>query len=68
MRIAYAYFVCLLCFTAVAAQAESRVPESKVEINLSFAPVVKRTAPAVVNVYAKTIQREVDTGLMAASV
>ncbi len=65
MRFAYAYLVCLLCLTAVAAQAETRLPQSKAEINLSFAPVVKRTAPAVVNVYAKTLQREVDTGLMA---
>ncbi|WP_428029868.1 DegQ family serine endoprotease [Ancylobacter sp.] len=35
-----------------------RVPASRAEIGLSFAPVVARTAPAIVNVYAlKTAQR-----------
>lgn len=34
------------------------VPQSKAEITLSFAPVVKRAAPAVVNVYTrKTVRR-----------
>ena len=31
---------------------DERIPSSRVEINLTFAPLVKRTAPAVVNVYA----------------
>lgn len=31
----------------------SRVPDSQAEIQLSFAPVVKRAAPAVVNIYAR---------------
>ena len=65
MRFAHALLVCCILLTASAAQADTRVPQSKGEVELSFAPVVKRTAPAVVNVYAKTIQREVDTGLMA---
>jgi Do/DeqQ family serine protease len=40
-------------------QAEDKfLPRDKAEITMSFAPLVKRTAPAVVNVYAKTIQRE----------
>jgi Do/DeqQ family serine protease len=34
------------------------VPESRAEIALSFAPVVKRVAPAVVNVYAKRVVRQ----------
>ncbi len=34
------------------------VPTDRQQLLLSFAPLVKRTAPAVVNVYAKTIQRE----------
>ena len=39
---------------------ERQVPESAVEMQLSFAPIVKRVAPAVVNVYAlRTVQREV---------
>ncbi len=38
--------------------AAQSVPQSQAEITLSFAPVVKRTAPAVVNVYTrKTVQR-----------
>ncbi|MFG1480693.1 Do family serine endopeptidase [Xanthobacter sp. V4C-4] len=40
------------------AQAQSRAPASQAEVKLSFAPVVARTAPAVVNVYAqKTAQQ-----------
>ena len=38
-----------------AVRAESQVPRSQGEMRLSFAPVVKRTAPAVVNVYAQRI-------------
>ncbi len=34
---------------------ESRVPQSPAEISLSFAPLVKQAAPAVVNIYAKRI-------------
>jgi S1-C subfamily serine protease len=40
---------------SAAAQA---VPESRAEISLSFAPIVKRAAPAVVNVYAQRIVRQ----------
>jgi len=40
---------------AVPAQAETRVPSSPGEISLSFAPLVKEAAPAVVNIYAKVI-------------
>ena len=32
-----------------------RVPDSRADISLSFSPVVRRTAPSVVNVYAKRI-------------
>ncbi|MGC9369533.1 MAG: trypsin-like peptidase domain-containing protein [Paracoccaceae bacterium] len=38
--------------------AEIRVPESQAEISLSFAPVVRKSAPAVVNIYAKRIVAE----------
>lgn len=37
-----------------------RVPASRAEIGLSFSPVVKRTAPAVVNVYAQQAQRQIN--------
>ncbi len=35
-----------------------RVPASRAEIGLSFSPIVKRTAPAVVNVYAQQAARQ----------
>lgn len=35
--------------------AETRVPQSRAEISLGFAPLVKQAAPAVVNIYAKLI-------------
>ncbi|NIZ08243.1 PDZ domain-containing protein [Pseudooceanicola sp. HF7] len=38
-----------------AALAQDKVPESQAEISLSFAPLVKQAAPAVVNIYAKRI-------------
>ncbi|MGE3829780.1 MAG: DegQ family serine endoprotease [Parvibaculaceae bacterium] len=38
-----------------AALAQDKVPETQSEIHLSFAPVVKQTSPAVVNVYAKRL-------------
>jgi Do/DeqQ family serine protease len=36
------------------AVAETSVPQSTAEIALSFAPIVKATAPAVVNIYARS--------------
>ncbi len=48
-----------LFIAANAALAEQRVvPRDRSEITMSFAPLVKRTAPAVVNVYAKTVERQ----------
>ena len=47
------------------AAAESQAPKTRAEIQLSFAPIVKHAAPAVVNVYAKRIVRQRETGLMA---
>lgn len=40
---------------AALADSESRVPQSRTEINLSFAPLVKQAAPAVVNIYAERV-------------
>ncbi|NEX46916.1 Do family serine endopeptidase [Pseudotabrizicola algicola] len=48
----------LLCATPLAAQTDARVPASQAEISLSFAPVVKATAPAVVNIYASRVVEE----------
>ena len=50
-------FLLLMAFgTAVAAQ--QRVPASEAETRLSFAPVVRRSAPAVVNIYATRVVAE----------
>ncbi|MEM7546067.1 MAG: trypsin-like peptidase domain-containing protein [Pseudomonadota bacterium] len=49
--------VAAISILPVGAGAQS-VPSSQAEITLSFSPVVKRAAPAVVNVYTrKTVQR-----------
>jgi len=48
----------LVAFTAARPAVAQAVPESQAEIALSFAPVVKRVAPAVVNVYAKRVTRQ----------
>ena len=54
-------FVCVGLF-GEPARAETAVPRSQVQVQLSFAPVVKSTAPAVVNVYSKTLAAQ-DTQL-----
>jgi Do/DeqQ family serine protease len=45
----------LLTTGTSAAWAQAKVPQSKSEITLSFAPLVKEAAPAVVNIYARRI-------------
>lgn len=42
----------LFVICSVQANADKVVPETRSEITFSFAPIVKRVAPAVVNVYA----------------
>jgi serine protease Do len=37
---------------------KSETPQSLMQVQLSFAPVVKRVAPAVVNVYARTVVQQ----------
>lgn len=37
---------------------KKKPPESKAEVTLSFAPVVKKTAPAVVNVYTRKLVQQ----------
>ncbi len=47
-----------LALAASAAQAETKqVPQGRSELMLSFAPVVKQAAPAVVNVYASRTEK-----------
>lgn len=47
----------ILMLTVLAAplSAEFRVPQSQAEISLSFVPLVKEAAPAVVNIYARRV-------------
>ena len=47
----------LVCLMVVAGPvlAETRVPQSQAEISLSFAPLVRQAAPAVVNIYARRV-------------
>lgn len=49
----------LVLFGVHSVNADPRaVPPDALEITMSFAPLVKRTVPAVVNVYARTIERQ----------
>ncbi|WP_119268757.1 DegQ family serine endoprotease [Taklimakanibacter deserti] len=53
----------LLSFLALPATAEERtVPKTRADIQMSFAPVVKETSPAVVNVYARRLVAQRDQG------
>ena len=48
--------ILLLAFvgTGTPVQAEDVVPQSQAQIMLSFAPLVKKAVPAVVNIFTKT--------------
>jgi len=50
-------FPVVICSLAIAAPAlaEPQVPQSRAEIDLSFAPVVREATPAVVSIYASRI-------------
>jgi len=50
--------VAVLALTAASAVAEPRIPASRAEIDLSFAPVVRQSAPSVVNIYARRVVAE----------
>ncbi|WP_137391469.1 DegQ family serine endoprotease [Rhodoligotrophos defluvii] len=48
----------LLCLASVPATAQIReLPQSREQVQLSFAPVVRQTAPAVVNIYTRRLVR-----------
>ncbi len=53
-RIILGALAVLLCSSAPIAQ--EKIPNSRTEITLSFAPLVREAAPAVVNIYAKVIR------------
>ena len=44
-----------LLFLALPAMAEMQVPNSQIEIQTGFVPVVQKAAPAVVNIYARRV-------------
>src|SRR5438045_8723500 len=52
----------LICFIALVAMPalaqDRRVPTSSAEVRLSYAPIVQRVQPAVVNVYAAKVVRD----------
>jgi serine protease Do len=55
-RLAAVVFAVLAIFAATPASfAQKQVPETRMEIQLSYAPVVKRVAPAVVNIYTRKV-------------
>ncbi|WP_299849236.1 trypsin-like peptidase domain-containing protein [uncultured Roseovarius sp.] len=49
------FFTILLICLPVAGWSQTRVPASQADMQLSFAPVVREAAPAVVNIYAKRV-------------
>ena len=51
-----ALLLAAVAFTGAVAQAE-QAPSSRSQITLTFAPVVKATSPAVVNIYTKKVVR-----------
>lgn len=61
----YLVVLALLVGTPTLLRAETAVPQGRAQVQLSFAPIVKRTAPAVVNVYAKRIEKQQESGLLS---
>ncbi len=56
MRLAFFVILALsLKAFPLSAQGTSQVPDSQMQVQLSFAPVVKTAAPGVVNIYAKRV-------------
>jgi Do/DeqQ family serine protease len=52
LRLAFATLAAILAVTPLCAEEIRQVPQSAAEMQYSFAPLVKKTANAVVNVYA----------------
>lgn len=58
MRFLLSFLVLVGLTLPQTAPAEARVPASPLEISMSFAPVVRATSPAVVNIYARRVVAE----------
>ncbi len=56
-RVSFLAAVLLAVAGASADAQETRPPTSRAELQLSFAPLVEKAAPAVVNIYTRKIQR-----------
>jgi len=54
-----ALIMLVLASVAFTASAKTQVPRSAEQIRLSYAPVVAKAAPAVVNIYATTVRERV---------
>lgn len=52
------FLLCLMVAGTTANAATKSVPQSEQEITLSFAPLVKKAGPAVVNIFTKTITQQ----------
>lgn len=61
------YIIAALLFflSASPLNAQDVIPQSKAEIELSYAPLVKRVAPSVVNIYTKKLVTQAANPLMA---
>ncbi len=53
--LAFVLFSLVIVAETQTATAQTQVPRTRAEIGLSFAPVVKSTAPAVVNIYTRKV-------------
>lgn len=61
MRILLSIILAALLMTGpvqVAQAQAQQVPQSQLDISLSFAPLVKQAAPAVVNIFTKTVSQQ----------
>lgn len=58
------YFALILTLLAAPLSAQ-QVPQTAAEMQLSFVPVVKQSAPAVVNIYARTVSEPRRTPLQS---
>ena len=51
-------FLFLATFGTIAESRAQIVPQSKAEMSLSFAPLVKQVTPAVVNIFTRKLVRQ----------
>ena len=56
-RVTLVAFALLACLPLPASAQSRAVPQTRAEITYSYAPVVKRATPAVVNVYASRVEK-----------